>query len=123
MNPLTQIIKKQREEFEKSLKEPDITNAGNNSPKVWIFEGYVAAKKEAKPLFISSHLSLLKTIVEMCEGRGAYKKPFSDSEIKSELLYEERNKKCSANHWYQKGRDDENSSLSQKINEAIKELK
>ena len=33
--------------LEKQLVEPDITNSGANSPKVWMFEGYVACKKEA----------------------------------------------------------------------------
>ena len=61
------------EAFGKELKEPDITSSDRNSPNMWIFEGYVAAKKEAK-LFIKNHLSLCETrllegVVEMIEER------------------------------------------------------
>lgn len=57
------------DEFDKWMKEPDVTNSGSNSPKMWQFEGYIAAKKEAKQ-FIQSTLQ--------SAAEEAYKKGFID---------------------------------------------
>ena len=50
---LTEITEEAEKEFEEKMLLPDISNLAQNSPKLWQFEGYVAAKKEAKELLSS----------------------------------------------------------------------
>lgn len=51
-------------EFDEKLEEPDLSNSGYNSPKVWMFEGYIACKKEAKDFLLSTISKVLQEVKE-----------------------------------------------------------
>lgn len=83
------FIEEKLKEFEKEMKEPDIKNSGSNSPKMWMFEGYVAGKKEAKDFLHTALTQQKKQIREEIVRELLYSLPLrSDWDDDEKVTFE-----------------------------------
>ena len=97
----------------KTSGKPDISIHGNVR---YINKLFGNPKPSRIKSFISAELQTQRqSLCEELRNRDAYKIPFSDSEIEVTLIPTVRMGMRKANEWYEKGRDDENQVLIEKI--------
>lgn len=65
---ILKIIQERRDDFEKEIEAPDVSNSASNSPKMWMFEGFISCKAEAQSHINITLLAIAEAEIKRLEG-------------------------------------------------------